>query len=245
MRWNCAVSEKVHNLEEERRFGLSQRRRVLLICQLFGAPATLVLVSLYVSLSPERLSRAPVWCLLLAAIGGALMGGFLEIARKEEWFRATFVVTSQRIVKLMPSGRRVKGRWSELIASSKSLETLQFSDGAHVYICRFYSFHHELLQAAAVASGPHSSLSMALQKARTQYAMAPRLRYIYGQLFVCCLLAASAVYFWVGDREGALCLLWSGLALSPALWAATFLGLRMRERKRKGASGRYADKLAE
>jgi len=234
--------DKTHGLGEngpsvssEQRFALSRRERISELCCNFGAGALLLGLCLYILASPERTQGYRPLFLFFAVAWTVLLARYvLTLAREEEWLGATFLVSSDGIAKVMPSGRRFEGRWSQLVrVSVRHGVWLEFSDGTHIDIRTLSGpFLGQLIEAAELASGPDSPLSRAMAKERSRHKLpSPARLYLYGQLLAACIMLSSIVYFSLGDARVGAGLLRAGLVLSPILFLATYAGLRIAARR--------------
>ena len=216
---------------------LTPVRRALLLLRLLSPGAAAVLCGCILSglfgLAP--VSRGPFAVLLLGGGGAFVALLWPRLAGMDDWFRAAFLVTSDGLAKILPSGERAEGKWSELtsVCLRPGGAKLEFASGTSIDILSLYPFYHQLILAAARESGSESVLSAALERRRAGSMVSPRRLYVYGQLLAVCVVAASAVYLWVGERTGARTVLLSGVILSPLLWVGTWIVVRLEARKIK------------
>lgn len=223
--------------EVQRKRRIRSRYAILLLMCVTAAFFSLMAAK---SESPGSLLVAvPLGCIAIAS--GVSLGMVLSDTQESEWFGATFLVSSESITKILPSGLRIEGQWCEFDRLwVKPRPTLVFNTGAVITVSRSYPFYSELVRRAIDASGgPGSPFAMALaqaeqearkrvpEKYRAWMAMPPRWRfYLYSQGIPAAFLLGSAVYFLIGDVDVARRALSAGLILIPLVGAGTFISLR-------------------
>ncbi len=175
-------------------------------------------------------------------LAGAVWVG-CQIVVKEEWLRAAFTITPQGIAKVMPSGKRQEGRWSDLVRTHrpmvglKRVTTLEFDEGTRIDLCPpgcrgphvYRRYFRPLVEAASAASGKDNPPAKAWaedlereEKQRRRFQIPPKRLYIYGQLVAACPLVPALVLFWVGEAtDVALFMVFLSMLLSPVLFVIT------------------------
>jgi len=214
-------------------FALTPTRRALLLLYLLSPGAAAVLCGC-ILWALFGLAAVPKTLFAILLLGGGAWIAFLW-PPTDDWFGASFLVTSVGLMKKLPSGARFEGKWRELtrVSLMQRGTKLEFSPGTSIDISSLYPFYHQLILAAARESGSDSVLSAALERRRAHSTISPRRLYVYGQLLALCVVAASAVYLWVGERAWARTVFLGGVILSPLLWVATWVVLRLEARKTK------------
>jgi len=154
---------------QEKKWSLTRSQRIIAVISVTTPLALAIPAFAFLTVVSYGLSFLLfLFCTGVCTLVTVHLARCLVALKREEWLGAIYLVSSHGIVKLMPSGARFEGAWSDLVGVSWKqfpilVVTLKFSERTCI---RFPSpsmgighFTDRLLGTAAAASGPDSPLS--------------------------------------------------------------------------------------